>query len=777
MAKRGRSPSADAERSEKRRNTTGSTTIASGQSSNGEDTQMTDAPSQLQTKPRFAATGPRISPALQKKILLAATSTPRYLFRTWRGQEDTRVAEGDEVIVPAAFNVHDAPQSMFDVPKKVLVTHMKSNLRGHQSPSLFSDWTHSFHAAVEKAGELHNSANGGSATHDAGVFLCVLDTHALPDCVTVLHTSHLGLLDKRIPQIATVKHKFLAYGIVPGAAYKVVEYGAFLDGKPSWISSSAEDFENFEDEVELAVDFGRAFGGRYELPVVAMCVAMYKHHADVLVDTTWKATVAERLCRIYDVPADWEANPLIMTDSACMVGYHDAMRCRALMRAMVQRKIGTKGKGGRSRPRSASVSQLAEMSASKTIEDGKDEDEKGEDGYHDEDDNLDFLPHEDSDSDRLSDDGEFENSPLALPRGAMDEATKRQLQQAAMRTPRYLFRAWSDTVRPSGGYSGLDTVKAITPLAFDKRHNCGKASIYEHTRASLAIMGTQHLHGQFVSTEFSSWGASLQVAFHFAQGRADAHISVIDTTKLPKRNVVLHVPSLRSLGVAFYGYDWEYLAHGVITGPALSVVPLSAFANIGLPRHLGIHGLLRASPCSSKGYPAITKAEVKQARKVADQYGPQFRVAVTLAILCLKQRCGDFWDCGNIKNLQVVAEGVQDCRIPEHWCKDKSIFTDVVHTKGYGEIKQMIYLLRALVDYCHGKGARGRSRSRARSVSRPNRYVRARKVEGHGGKKKKAVRFADQVGDGSGDDEGRRGRALTRPLEEVRWFSAQDTVR
>ncbi|KAK4546577.1 hypothetical protein LTR36_001794 [Oleoguttula mirabilis] len=715
-------------------------------------------------RPPLPATGALISQALQKKVQLAAKSTPRYLFRAWRGREDTRVVESDEAIVPGAFNTHDAPSSMFDVPKKLLVTDVKGNLRGHQTPSLFSDWTQSFRAAIEKAGELQRRA--GSATDD-DVYICILDTKALPDTVTVLHTSHLALLDKRIPKIPTVAHKFVAYGMIPGSAYKAVGYDQFFDGHLTWLAAGAETFADFEAELDLAREFSRSFGAAFELPIVATCVAMYKHHADVLVDVAWKQRLANRLCQLYHVPADWEADPLIMTDITCMAGYTDAMRSRALMCAMVQQVSSIVRKRG-VRPRSASVARLADILESGTIDDDDDE----------EDDGADFVPDDASDSeDHSSDVGEVEESPMPMPRGAMDERTKRELQQATTRTPRYLFRAWSNTSNPSGGYVGLNTTTTITPLAYDKRRSCGKGSIYNHTRTSLTNMALAHVStSMHFSTEFSSWGASLQVAFRFAHGRPDSQISVIDTRKLSKRNVILHVPSLDCLSETFSQYDWEYLAHGVITGPALSVVPLSAFGATCSPNPwtFGLSRLPNATACTGKKCRAITKAEVKQARSVADQYSPQFRVAITLAILCLKQRCGDFWDCGNIKSLQVIADGLQDCKIPQHWCKDRSIFTDVVHTKGYGEVKQMIHLLRALVNYCHGRGARGRSHSRARSASRANGCVpprRKRRVAGEMG-----VRFVDEVSDSSGDDEAGRGRKRARPLEEVRYFRADDAI-
>jgi len=440
------------------------------------------------------------------------------------------------------------------------------------------------------------------------------------------------------------------------------------------------------------------------------------------------------------------------------------------MRAMVHQKLNSP-EGSYRTSRKASVTQLAHRLESSTIEEEKEE-EEGEN--EDSDSEPSYVASDESDpEDIISDDSGSEGTQVPLPVGSMDEYTKRKLQQAMLRTPRYLSRAWRNSDMPSGGYIILNTRDAITPLAYDKRRNCGKTNIFDHSRHSLSTMAVGHLQGSTrIATEFSSWGASLQIAFNLADHDPDAYISVIDTRKLSKRNVVLHVPSLSFLDGNMQ-YDWEYLAHGPIKGPALSVVPFKAFNDIGLLKHFGHHSLPGATACSSKNFPAITRAEVKQARKVADQYAPNFTVAVTLAILCLKQRCGDFWDCGNIKNLQVIADSLQDCNIPQHWCRDQSILTDIAYTHGYGELKQMIHLLHALVDYCHGKGARGRSRSRARAMSRPNIFVSVEKGERRGGKT--GVRWPDEVSTDN-DEEEYRSRKRTRHLEAFRFFYKHKSI-
>lgn len=737
MPKRGRSPSPIETRSAKR--------------------LQSNSVAQVNSKPLLPTNGRKITSAVQKKLELATQSVPRYLFRAWQGSDDERVLESKKHIMPRSFEKYEAPQLMLDVPKKLLVTTTKAHLRFHPSPSLFSNWTHSLHAALEKAKELEARAAPDSEV----TRLCILDTKRLPHNVVMLHTSQLGLLDKRIPKIPTVEHKFLAYSVVPGSAYRFIECQYHRKYTRSWPNVGSDEFEGLADEIELARKFGPTFGPAFELPVVATLLSMYRDRADVLTNAKWKEDLVSLLCAGYEVPADWQHDPAIMTDMACMAGYKDAMRGRVVMRAMVERKLGTTT-GAATRNRGDSLACLANGVALSRIGDG--EDDESDDGY---------APEASSDSEgNTSDDVDPEEFAKPLLRSDMDDVTKRKLQQTRSHTPRYLFRGWRKT---SGGYADLNTTTAITPLAYDKCWDCAKKSIFDHTSRSLFGMAIGHLKGRKnITTEFSSWGASLQVALYFTFNDSDAYISIIDTTKLAKRNrnVILHVPSLHfmtdrhgSHEMREDSYDWEYLAHGVIEGRGLSVVPLKAFRSIGVPRHFSRQSLRFANACSSRTFLPMSAAEVKMARKVADQYGRSFTVAVTLAILCLTQRCGDLWDCGNIKNLQVIADVLQDCHIPEHWCRDKSILTDVVYTKGYGELKQMIHLLRALVNYYHGKSARARSRPRARSGARPNAYARAESRER--GRKRKGVRWRDQRYD-AGDGVERRGRTRIRELTNVR---------
>lgn len=292
-----------------------------------------------------------------------------------------------------------------------------------------------------------------------------------------------------------------------------------------------------------------------------------------------------------------------------------------------------------------------------------------------------------------------------IPSGKMDIDTKKQLLEAQRKTPRYLFRGWSNAAGYpySGGYKGLNTPDAITPLAFFKIPGMS-TQIYDLSRKEMLIMARRHLRWDMRSdfkSDFSSWAASLQVAIHFAEeGRKQAYISVLDTSKV--ENVIIHVPSLLEERM----YPHEYLAHGVISGPALKAVPIKAFVDAGLPRGFASGSNIRVG---LPGKP-FSDADIHAARSVADQYGSEFGAAILTAFLCLKQRSSHLFRNGFDWPKEKLAEALRDYVLPQHLCSDETILTDIVDTEGYGEVEQMIRMLRQVVEVCHGKGARALER-------------------------------------------------------------------
>lgn len=246
--------------------------------------------------------GPLMKDKLRRDLKLRALRTPRFLFRAWRFNEDTRVTETVDSITPTAFRHAEWPQSMFDVPKRTLANNALDHLRGRPTAGLFSDWTHSLHAALEKAHELTAEATTGTF----GTHICVIDTKRLPEFITILHTSALGLIDKRIPRLRVVKHKFLAYGVIKGLAYSAVPFETLLGTHSSvrnWLNCSLDELSDVRMEVKLSKRFGQLFGEHFELPVAAMLLAGYKHNGDFRKDEKRRDYILKAL-GTYDVPAE-----------------------------------------------------------------------------------------------------------------------------------------------------------------------------------------------------------------------------------------------------------------------------------------------------------------------------------------------------------------------------------------------------------------------------------------------------------------------------------------
>ena len=193
----------------------------------------------------------------------------------------------------------------------------------------------------------------------------------------------------------------------------------------------------------------------------------------------------------------------------------------------------------------------------------------------------------------------------------------------------------------------------------------------------------------------------------------DCHISIVDTTLIGNQNVFVYVPSLVWLHADCGIYKWEYLAHGIIKGSSHKAMPVKHFLNVGgIPKSIfsGLSPAVVASPRRHiNSNPTITEQELRGAMTVAEAYGGDFVVPVTVAILCQQTRDHELWRSGNIPGLSMVADALKDHNIPEDWCANADILTDVVDSGGYGDVDQMVRLLRALLHYRYGKGARVRS--------------------------------------------------------------------
>ncbi|GAB1727360.1 hypothetical protein NU195Hw_g7801t1 [Hortaea werneckii] len=677
------------------------------------DTEMPDGTTELGEDatqgividPFALSKAPLVNDPVRKKLLLAAQRTPRFLFRAFRSDSDKRCENNISHIYPLALQ-NEAPLMMFDIPKRTLAEHALHHLRNGPSPSIFSDWTHSLHCALEKAHELSRN----NTLEDCYTHLAVIDTKRLPSHIMALHSSAFRFIDKRIPKVPTTKHKFLIYGRIQGFAYKAVPFRRMRKGGVNWLTASMEDVSDPEMGLRLAKDFGQLFGAYFKLPVTAMLLAGYEETGDVLKNPERMGFLVRAL-QNFDVPAEWATDATIMGDLAKTARYKDVVRTIRLLRALVVAQFGERdplpARAGTSSP---DLLELLRNSGQGGQEQGDDDDD-------------DFATSSESSSDQSDLSTDEEVAGPALPPGIMDVKTKKSIQEALKRTPRYLFRYWNnDADRPSGGYRGLNTVDAITPLAYFRGK--GSDSIYDLTREELTTMVDWHLRGGLTLTELSSWASSLEVCLHMAlESETNAFISVIDTNLLPG-NTVLYVPSLQFLNYRFCRYEEEYLAHGVIRGSAHRAAPASE-----LFKALNTLGTLRlhfdSAALSPWDITLMSREKVTIARDVGELYGEPFVVPVTVALLASL----DFGEPINEPHFKtyiaIIIEGLKGYKIPRRLCADASILTDIVYTEGYKEVRRMILLLRALIDHYHGRGAR----SRAGSPIRLQTYVRRSSLE------------------------------------------------
>jgi hypothetical protein len=138
----------------------------------------------------------------------------------------------------------------------------------------------------------------------------------------------------------------------------------------------------------------------------------------------------------------------------------------------------------------------------------------------------------------------------------MDRSTKAKLEGIRKDIPRYRFRYWSDETAdqpPSGGYVGLNTTTAITPLAFARGK--GHKSVYDMPKEEFTQLAYWHLDTSHdIETEFSSWATSPGFVLQRLPGITDggrdyvsrdgAYVSVIATEMLWETNQIFYVPLL-----------------------------------------------------------------------------------------------------------------------------------------------------------------------------------------------------------------------------------------
>ncbi|KAK4546651.1 hypothetical protein LTR36_001868 [Oleoguttula mirabilis] len=261
------------------------------------------------------------------------------------------------------------------------------------------------------------------------------------------------------------------------------------------------------------------------------------------------------------------------------------------------------------------------------------------------------------------------------------------------RTPRFLFRVWSNS---SGGEIKLNTTEAITPLAFLKGK--GPPTIYDISREKITGLAVGHLTGLQIHTVFSSWTHSLPLVLAWAAvGRHSptAQISIIATKGLHERNVVLFTPSMRLISDRIPShYDYEFLAFGVFSGEALLRGNTSAdgylYASEAELAHARSMGTFTIN--GTNHAPDIANA-LRLSQDIAKLFGPDFELPVMAYSMSCRARSD--------ADIAQIIETLSSHEVPVDWSSDLTIVTDACETGEYSETERAIGLLRTLAEMQH----------------------------------------------------------------------------
>ncbi|KAF3942317.1 hypothetical protein ABW19_dt0206389 [Dactylella cylindrospora] len=306
------------------------------------------------------------------------------------------------------------------------------------------------------------------------------------------------------------------------------------------------------------------------------------------------------------------------------------------------------------------------------------------------------------------------------------------LEESRKNVPRYLFRACSPM--SGGGIKGLNTEAAILPHAFLDGN--GHKSLREMGSPQVRNMANGHLRGQRppktdpTYSEFSSWAASLSLVLQYGHNwvHTGGLICVLDRYNLPKDTTVYHCPALQMAGMCDGLYCHEYLVHGPVRGPGFKAVPVKRLVDLGLYTEIPI--VLPASRYWwgqiqkwdwEKSFKAedINTAKVKRLKKIAAEFGENFTLAMTVAFTTVERRNVDEHGRFNEKDVKAFLDGVSDLEIPEEFNYGKnSIVQDGVYIQGYPMVGQLVELMRGLVEYSYGKGARQRQRKEMKDLTK-----------------------------------------------------------
>lgn len=197
-------------------------------------------------------------------------------------------------------------------------------------------------------------------------------------------------------------------------------------------------------------------------------------------------------------------------------------------------------------------------------------------------------------------------------------------------------------------------------------------------------------HHTEIATEFSSWAASLTLAMRFCGGTpSSSFVSVIDTKRLGDSVEIFYAPDLKFLGAT--NYPGEYLVHGIVEGEHHRALSYRSFTDLGISRSAAPH-IYDHLP----NYEPPVKASVRIYRRLGEQYGFKFSLAVALAIVAqFMAKSKPSPDSANeVSQRNIIEQVMSGLQLGGRWYEDQNIMEDVVADIGTREVRLFIEYLR-----------------------------------------------------------------------------------
>jgi hypothetical protein len=304
-----------------------------------------------------------------------------------------------------------------------------------------------------------------------------------------------------------------------------------------------------------------------------------------------------------------------------------------------------------------------------------------------------------------------------------------ELQAARICSPRFLFRAFSET--SGGGDSRLNNETGVTPHLFLPDSKIAPHdSIEDFTALELTESLVNHLKTSRTPTEFSSWSFSVHTCLGYVEGQANAYLAVIDTKMLDRSVYAYHVPALQQvidlatpedevwklwddldeLQEGFFKvFPHEFLIHGKVSGPGYFTMKLDSTATKDSSTSRSLQKFIE--PGSSRG--PLQPSEVYIVKEIAMKFGLQSdtrrELFVFLVVSFLAARVtaakSEWYDV----DVETILKGLQGLEatnvIPNIYAREDWIMLDIVDTSYSAEWSATILMLRALTFRQYGKRA------------------------------------------------------------------------